>query len=273
MRVDAAMTDALRPNRSLLFACGLALAAGGLVSAASRSPGDPASCVPVLAYHRFGAVVSDAMTVKTESFRSQLRFLQDHGRSVIPLQTLLDALADPTAPLPDRAAVITVDDGHRSVWAEMWPVIRDARVPVTLFIYPSAISNASYAMTWEQLEELRRTGLVDIQAHTYWHPRFDREKGRLAPAAYEAFVASQLTRSRAVLERRLGKEVSAMAWPFGLYDGELLERARRYGYRAAFTLDCRAVSRTDDSMALPRCLVTDTGWRETFRTFTTEHPR
>jgi hypothetical protein len=270
MRVDAAMTDALRPSRSLLFACGIALATGGLVAATSRPPGDRAPCV--LAYHRFGAVVSDAMIVKTESFRAQLRFLQD--------RSVGDPRSDPArrAGRSNRAPAVRRGGHHGRRWASQ-RVGGDvagntgARVPVTLFIYPSAISNASYAMTWEQLEELRKTGLVDIQAHTYWHPRFDREKGRLAPAAYEAFVASQLTRSRAVLERRLGKEVSAMAWPFGLYDGELLERARRYGYRAAFTLDCRAVSRTDDSMALPRCLVTDTGWRETFRTFTTEHPR
>jgi peptidoglycan/xylan/chitin deacetylase (PgdA/CDA1 family) len=48
---------------------------------------------------------------------------------VIPVQTLLDALADPTAPLPSDAVVITVDDGHRSVWAEMWPVIRERAFP------------------------------------------------------------------------------------------------------------------------------------------------
>jgi peptidoglycan/xylan/chitin deacetylase (PgdA/CDA1 family) len=266
------MTDARRTRRRLAFACPLALAAGVLATAASRPPGDPASSVPVLAYHRFGPVVSDAMTVRTETFRAQLRFLQDHGRSVVPLRTLLDALADPSAPMPSHAVVITVDDGHRSVWTEMWPVIREAQVPVTLFIYPSAISNASYAMTWEQLEELRRTGLVDIQAHTYWHPRFDREKARLAPAAYEAFVASQLTQSRDVLERRLSVEARVMAWPFGVYDQELLDLARRFGYRAAFTLDRRSVSPADDPMALPRFLVTDTGWRETFRTITEEIP-
>jgi peptidoglycan/xylan/chitin deacetylase (PgdA/CDA1 family) len=262
------MTAARRTHSRLAFAGLIALAAGVLVSAASRPRGDPVSSVPVLAYHRFGAVVSDAMTVRTETFRAQLRFLQDHGRSVIPLQTLLDALADPTAPLPPDAVVITVDDGHRSVWTEMRPVIQAARVPVTLFIYPSAISNASYAMTWEQLAALQATGLVDIEAHTYWHPRFDREKARLTRAAYEAFVASQLTRSRDALARRLDVEAAAMAWPFGLYDGELLELARRYHYLAAFTLD-----RRDDPMALPRFLVTETGWRETFRTFTREYPR
>jgi Polysaccharide deacetylase len=50
---------------------------------------------------------------------------------------------------------------------------------VTLFVYPSAVSNAAYALTWEQLRELQATGLVDIQSHTYWHPNFREEKRRL----------------------------------------------------------------------------------------------
>jgi peptidoglycan/xylan/chitin deacetylase (PgdA/CDA1 family) len=42
---------------------------------------------------------------------------------------------------------ITVDDGHLSVYTELYPLILKHRPPVTLFIYPSAISNASYALT------------------------------------------------------------------------------------------------------------------------------
>ena len=40
--------------------------------------------------------------------------------------------------------------------------MKQYRVPVTLFTYPSAISNARYAMTWAQLRELKATGLFDI---------------------------------------------------------------------------------------------------------------
>jgi peptidoglycan/xylan/chitin deacetylase (PgdA/CDA1 family) len=52
--------------------------------------------------------------------------------------------------------VITVDDGHLSVVREMLPLVREFNVPVTLFIYPSAISNASYALTWEDLRSIPR---------------------------------------------------------------------------------------------------------------------
>src|SRR5690242_9619856 len=93
--------------------------------------------------------------------------------------------------LPD-AVVITVDDGHRSVYSDMLPLVRKYRLPVTLFIYPSAISNASYAMTWAQLEALKETGFFDIQSHTYWHPNFKTERRRLGAPDFDKFATMQL---------------------------------------------------------------------------------
>jgi peptidoglycan/xylan/chitin deacetylase (PgdA/CDA1 family) len=70
---------------------------------------------------------------------------------VIPLRELTDYyLGKRQAPQP-HSVVITVDDGHISVYRDVFPLVRKCRIPVTLFIYPSAISNAPYAMTWVQL--------------------------------------------------------------------------------------------------------------------------
>jgi peptidoglycan/xylan/chitin deacetylase (PgdA/CDA1 family) len=153
--------------------------------------------------------------------------------------------------------VITADDGHESVFTDMLPVVREYHVPVTLFIYPSAISNASYAMTWEQLDALHRTGLFDIQSHTYWHPNFKTEKRRLSPTAYRTFVKMQFGKSRSALKDKLGVEADMVAWPFGIYDDELIRMAGDAGYLAGFTLDRRLVTGHDHIMALPRFLMTD----------------
>src|SRR5205823_12741499 len=67
----------------------------------------------------------------------------------------------------------------------------------------------------------RRTGLVDIQSHTYWHPNFKVEKRRLAAAAYDEFVTMQLVKPRRVLQAKLGIDTDVLAWPFGIYDDDL----------------------------------------------------
>jgi peptidoglycan/xylan/chitin deacetylase (PgdA/CDA1 family) len=213
--------------------------------------------VPILVYHRFGATVADAMTVQTGVFAAQLEYMRAHGYVVIPLRELVAYLQGRAPAPPEHAVVITADDGHGSVFTEMFPLIKQYRIPVTLFIYPSAISNASYAMSWDQLRQMRDSGLVDIQSHTYWHPNFRVEKRRLSARDYEGFVQMQLAKSKAVLERELGGRVDMLAWPFGIYDGDLMRRAREAGYVAAFTLKRRHASRGDELMALPRYLMTN----------------
>jgi len=211
----------------------------------------------ILVYHRFGPVVADSMTIRTSTFRGQLRYLKDHGYRTIPLRVLVAYLLRKGPPPPPRSVVITADDGHRSVMTEMLPLVREYGVPVTLFIYPSAISNASYALTWEQLETLARTGLFDVQSHTYWHPNFKVEKRRLAPDAYRKLILTQLMRPRTVLSQKMGVDVDLLAWPFGIYDEELLRLAAESGYVAGLTLDARVVTAGASLMALPRFLVTD----------------
>lgn len=235
-----------------------ALASLVLVLLLSLSPQPCAAAgFPILVYHRFGPQIADSMTVRTEAFESQLRQIQAAGYQVIPLRRFVDHVLHHAPAPPPRSLAITVDDGHRSVYTELLPVVQRHHIPVTLFIYPSAISNASYAMTWQQLAELRATGLFDIQSHTYWHPNFREEKRRLDPQAYTRLVDSQLTKSKQVLETRLGGHVELLAWPFGLYDEELETHASGAGYVAAFTLDRRAAKDGDNPLALPRYLITD----------------
>jgi len=212
--------------------------------------------VPILLYHRFGAARADSMTVTDAVFASHIEYLKTGGYRVIPLRQVVNAMLRKES-VPARSVAIVVDDGHRSVYTDLRPIVRKYGIPVTLFIYPSAISNASYAMSWDQLRELQKTGLYDIQSHTYWHPNFKKEKKRLSAAEYERFVGMQLTRSREKLEKELGTKIDMLAWPFGIYDDELTEKARAAGYIAAFTIEGERRKHWGDPMRLPRYLLTD----------------
>jgi peptidoglycan/xylan/chitin deacetylase (PgdA/CDA1 family) len=226
-------------------------------SVARQGQAAPAVETSILLYHRFGPVVKDEMTVRTATFRAQVEYLKQHGYQIVPLRTVLSHLLGKGPAPPARSVVITVDDGHASVFAEMLPIVREYKMPVTLFIYPSAISNASYALKWDQLAELYRTGFFDIQSHTYWHPNFKTERKRLSPDAFQSFVTMQFAKPRAVLKSKLGVDADMLAWPFGIYDDDLIAKAREAGYVAAFTLDRRPVTPRARILALPRYLVVD----------------
>ena len=220
--------------------------------------------VPILLYHRFGPLASDSMTVTTDTFKSELKYLSDNGYKVIPLGELVDYYLARRKSPPPRSVVITVDDGHKSVYTDMLPLVKKYQIPVTLFIYPSAISNASYAMTWSQLRELKETGLFDFQSHTYWHPNFKKDKARLKPAEYETSVVMQLKKSKERLEKEFSARVNMLAWPFGIYDDDLIRKAKEAGYVATFSMERHPASNDDNVMILPRFLMTNGERAKTF---------
>ncbi len=211
----------------------------------------------ILVYHRFADTVLDSMTVRAANFASHLQAIEEAGANVIPLADLLAYRQGRLGTLPPRPVVLTADDGHRSVIDTMAPLMSSRRWPVSLFIYPSAISNASYAMRWEHLRTLQATGLYRIQSHTYWHPNLIKERRQQAPADFERFARLQLNKSKAVLEDRMGQPVTQLAWPFGLYDDGLMALAEEAGYQGALALGNRPCKATDPMQALPRYLMVD----------------
>ncbi|APC18438.1 polysaccharide deacetylase [Pseudomonas frederiksbergensis] len=246
------MSSAIRLLVCAVLACICGLAWGADAAAQSAGPR-----VTILVYHRFSETADDSMTVRMGTFETQLRVLREHGYHIVPLREVVDWLRDPNATLPQKPVAITVDDGHRSVFEKLLPIVLRERFPVTLFIYPSAISNASYALTWEQLRTLKQTGLFDIQSHTYWHPNFNVERRHRTPADFQQFVRTQLDKSRRRLEAQTGTHVDMLAWPFGIYDDELIALASDEGYVVAFTLDAHKVDRHARLLALPRFLMID----------------
>lgn len=237
---------------ALVLALGIAIAAPAPKSAPAQSQ---VPNVPILLYHRFGPTVADGMTIKTSVFEQHLKWLKENGYHVIPLKALVDFyLKKGPAPGP-KSVVIVEDDAHKTVYSDMLPVAKKYNVPVTVFVYPSAISNAKYAMTWEQLRELKKTGLFDIQSHTFWHPNFRKDKKKMSPAEFEKSVHTQLKKSKERLEKQLGGTVDLLAWPFGIYDDYLLKKAADAGYKATFTIEAHHAGPNDTAMKLPRYLL------------------
>ncbi len=242
-----------------LFILTAIFAFAGGAAASARPPAKPATQVaqhvPILLYHRLGPTVKDGMTVTTKVFESNLQYLRANGYRVIPLSTLVNYCLKKGPAPPPKSVVIVADDGHISMYTYMLPLAKKYNIPVTLFVYPSAISNASYAMTWQQLRDLKKTGLFDIQCHTYWHPNFNHEKKRLAPAEYDKFIDFQFRKSKDKLEKELGGRVDLLAWPFGIFNDHLEKKAFADGYRAAFTIISRDAGPEDKPMEIPRYLM------------------
>ena len=231
----------------LLLVFGISVSASGQAHSADFA-------IPILLYHRFAPTSSNGFTVTVSEFREQMTYLKTHGYRVIPLRTLVDYYLGQGPPPPSRSVVITIDDGHVSVYRYAFPILKSLGFPATLFIYPCCIQNASYALNWAQLREMANQGM-EIGSHTRYHPNFKTERRRLAPAAYEELVARELTSSRKILEERLQVPVRYLSYPFGYHDQILEGKAYQAGYQAMLTISRRPCTPNSSRGTLGRYII------------------
>jgi peptidoglycan/xylan/chitin deacetylase (PgdA/CDA1 family) len=218
---------------------------------------DDAINIPILCYHNLNPTKPGSMNLTPQKFEAQVKWLKDNGFTIIPLKDAVEYLQGSRASLPPKSVVISADDGWKSIYTYMYPIVRKYNIPVTLFIYPETISNGKHALTWDELKELQHSGFFDIQGHTYSHQNFKLEKKHLSPSNYEKFVINELAHSKKILEDKLQIKITLLAWPFGIYNSYLEQQAKAAGYTMAFSIDARTANKSFRPMAQPRFMIVD----------------
>ncbi len=203
--------------------------------------------VSILTYHRFNPAGSPgATTVSTAVFAAQMARIAERGLAVLDLHAVISGEA-----LPPHAVAITADDGHRSVYTEMFPILKRHGFHATLFLNPPGIGRGSY-LRWDELAEMQASGLIDCEPHTSSHPNFNTERTTRTPADFAQFVARELDEPRKTLTTHLGGPQDMLAWPYGIHDPALEAAAQAAGYRAAFALGGRVAPIGGPAYAIPR---------------------
>lgn len=221
----------------------------------------------VLCYHIVESPQDPRMEISRETFLQQMRYLAMTGYHVIPLQEAYDYAVGKRSSIPKNSVVVTIDDGWRSTYTEVFPEMKRRHFPFTVFIYPHIIGQTPYALTWKQIKEMAQAG-VDIESHSYSHPFLTRRRNTsLDDKHYAAWLDHELAESKRELERATGKAVNFIAYPYGDYDHYLVPNVARAGYEAALTCDFGRVRRNSDPLRMKRVVIDKKMDFATFRRF------
>jgi peptidoglycan/xylan/chitin deacetylase (PgdA/CDA1 family) len=208
--------------------------------------------VPILAYHRFGQQASK-MEVSAAAFAAQLDYLAENDYRVVRLRDLEDFLAG-KRPLPNRAVVITMDDGYASTYKHAFPLLKQHGFPATVFVYTDFIG-AKDALTWAQMREMVASGLIDIQVHSKTHANLAYRLPGESDERYRERLDTEARVPRDVLERMLPVTVDTFAYPYGDASEILIERLRKRDYRLAVTVNPGGNAFFADPLLLRRSMV------------------
>jgi peptidoglycan/xylan/chitin deacetylase (PgdA/CDA1 family) len=213
----------------------------------------------ILGWHRIDDHGGGLGTPAAE-FAKQLDALARWGGQVLALDEALRRWAAGT--LPDRAVVLSFDDGYASVLEIAWPMLRARGLPATLFVvcgyldgrqrFPwdaeTAGSDHTRLATGEQIAAAAGEGL-DVGSHTVTH--------RWLPHLVERELERELTDSRALTSELVGRHVHTLAYPMGGWTPATCRAAEAAGYRGALTVDRGTNGPRQHPLTLRRSIVPD----------------
>jgi biofilm PGA synthesis lipoprotein PgaB len=252
----------------------------------------PPAVLHVLAYHDVRDRVAvdvdaDQYAISTANLISHFQWLRLHGYVPVSLREIERARAG-GEPLPDKAVLLTFDDGLKSAYTHVLPLLELFDYPAVVAIVTSWIEGTPNAvqggraltrddfLTWDEVRALQDSGLVEIASHSHDSHRgiAGNPQGNEQPAAvtrayadgryeddasYRARIEHDLATSSQLIEQHLGRAPRVIAWPYGARNATLAAAAEVLHMSVSLTLaDGRnEIAPGSEPLTLGRHLVRD----------------
>ena len=217
---------------------------------------DDGARVAVLGYHDFSESEPEtAMRIRTSKFRRQMEALRQLDITVISLDDFI-AWKKGEREIPAKSALITMDDGWKSVYTDAFPILREFGYPFTLYLYKNYVDGGAKALTSDMIREMIAAGAT-IGSHSISHPYPAAIKSRRkqGPEAFEAYLRKEMGESKRFLEQRFGINVTTYAYPGGFHTEEMQPLGCEFGYSHMFTVIPAKISRNMPNDTAPRYMI------------------
>ncbi len=178
--------------------------------------------------------------------KEQFESIRKRGLTPITLEALADHL-EKGSPAPPGAVVLTFDDNNLGLYRHLYPLARQYRWPVALFVHTDyvGVRTGKDHCTWDQLREMEKSGFVRVYPHTASHPpdlrKVSAEKLKV-----------ELEKPLQFIRRELGEHRPFFAYSEGHYNERVARAVLAAGYRLAITEDHGPAERSANLMMVNR---------------------
>jgi poly-beta-1,6-N-acetyl-D-glucosamine N-deacetylase len=212
----------------------------------------------------------DPYAVDTGTLTSIFSWIQNNGYHPITVKDV-EASRSGGKPLPTRAVMLTFDDGFRSHYTKVLPLLERFRFPAVMGIVTSWVDTPpdqkirlainlevprDTFMSWDEVEQMAKSPLVELASHTHdlHHGAIANPQGNELPAAtshlylqdknryetdeeFEARVRNDLAGSIRRLHDHAGVGVRSMVWPYGAENQPVRGISKSLGMHTQFSLE------------------------------------
>lgn len=211
--------------------------------------------VPILMYHKIGAITNNAWWVPTGVFERQLRALRNQGYSTVLPDDLVNHRKSGQC-LPPKSVIITFDDGYRDSLIIAEPLLKKYGFRAMVYLITDTVAETPEArrqyegvdvLTWPEITAMQKRGTFVFGGHSHRHPNLVTVEDPDADIR-ECYIQ---------LSRQGIRQPFSFCYPHGEYNTRIITAAKRAGFRSAMVCEDR-VALTGKAMsllALPRVSV------------------
>lgn len=212
----------------------------------------------------------DPFAVDTGTLTAIFSWLQTNNYHTITVRQIEESRHG-GKPLPPRAVLLTFDDGYRSHYTKVLPLLERFKYPAVMGIVtawidapldaPIRISDKvqvprDYFMSWDEVQKLGESHLVELGCHTHnlhhgavanpqgnelpattSHLYLQNEKRYETDAEFEARVHDDLQTCVRQIRERTGIVARSMVWPYGAENQPVRKISTSLGMDIQFSLD------------------------------------
>lgn len=188
--------------------------------------------------------------ISPEQLENDFRYLTERGYQTITVRDLY-AIADRQKTLPEKAIMITFDDGQESFYRYAYPLLQKYHFTAVLSLIGryteqfSAVDDHSIAyshVTWNEVKEMAESTIVEFGNHSYNMHGNDgvgrsgvtKMKGETSEA-YAKALNEDIAEFNRLFEKNVGFIPNIYTYPFGRFSEETAEIIQKNGFSAAFT--------------------------------------
>ncbi|MCL2368577.1 MAG: polysaccharide deacetylase family protein [Oscillospiraceae bacterium] len=215
--------------------------------------------VLVLMYHdiREEPVEGNLSIISTATFRGHIEALYNAGFQAVNFDDLI-AFVDRGRRLPERAVVITFDDGYRSNLEIAAPILEEFGMQATICVIGVSRGRDTHIrsglpiiphFTFDEARPWVEAGIIQIQHHSFdmhdvshhetpetYRPRGASQREGESDAAFRQAFMEDFNILRDMIESSLGTRVTTYAYPYGHYTAATEAMLQELGVRVTLTI-------------------------------------
>jgi len=197
-------------------------------------------------------------------FEQHLKMLLSAGFKPVSINAIEDYYIHQT-PLPDKAFLVTLDDGFEDNYSNAFPILQRYQIPAVIYLATGLVGKTNQWMSppnfserkmlsWTQIKDMVGKG-IDFGSHTVSHPKLTELD--------DESVSKELIQSKKIIEDQLGLACSHFAYPYGLLTENTRELIHKAGFKTACTTRSGFNNAERDPLMLHRIEVygDDSAWK------------